>query len=102
MIKLPTLKLVAMVNCLLLLLVAFVSYYTLNPPTLGTAPISTATTDSPAMAISATSATPSTNPDLANLPYVSADGLKQQAQAQAQAVMYSTVNQPRIQARSSR
>lgn len=97
MIKLPTLKLVAMVNCLLLLLVAFVSYYTLNPPTLGSAPISTATTDSPAMAISAT---PSTNPDLAILPYVSADGLKQQAQAQA--VMYSTVNQPRIQARSSR
>ncbi len=96
MIKLPTLKLIMMVNCLLLLLVAFVIFFNQNPPTLDANPISTASsTENPAITAAIMS---TTNPDLANLPYVSADGLKQQAQA----VMYSTASQPRIQARSSR
>lgn len=90
MINLTTLKIAVMVNCLLALLVAFVGFFTITTQSTTTANLQTTETV-PVIA---------TNSELIALPYVSDDSLRQEAQAQV--VMYNTVNQPNIQARSSR
>lgn len=98
MTNLATLKIAVMVNALLLLLVGFVGFFTINQSTSNqsTSQAVGAVATSPTPTNVVLTGSPVANDPLAGLPYVSAEGLKQ-----SYLINISTA-QPMVQARSSR